>query len=403
MGALLTGVKVLDLARTAAGPQIASLLAKLGAEVVKVEPLTGEANRTAIATRRNVGVMYLCVNTGKSSIMVDLKNPKGLEIILDLARRSHVFVANWRPGALERAGVGYEDIALVNPQIVYCNLAGYGHVGPWAQYGAVDSMIQAASGFASLSGQSEGRPELYQGRGIVDMVSGFTTVPAILAALYLQKTKGIGQKIETSMVQAALNAQATRLAAYFATGEVPRPMGSASPAIVPDQVFETQDGRIAASVTRERQWKSLCQVLGVKEIADDPEFSSNVERVRHRESLLPLLEARFLERPAVWWRFRLAAVGVPCQLLGSIARLWEHPQVMANQMMVAVDHGAMGQMKQPGPPWRFSRSSTVASRASISGEHTYDVLHDLGYSNEEIESLEETGVIKGEDRWFDEE
>ena len=404
MAGPLAGVKVLDLCRVAAGPQLATLLARLGAEVVKIEPLTGEPNRTAMADRRNVGVMYLCANTGKRSAMVDLKHPEGLRIVLRLAERSHVFLANWRPGALERAGVGYEDIAKVNPKVVYFNLAGYGHTGPLVQFGSVDPQIQAISGFASLNGQPGDRAQIFRGWGILDMVSAYTSVPAILAAVYRQKEKGIGEKIETAMLEAALFAQTTRLAAYLnASNGMPRPMGSARDDVVPDQVFQTQDGYIAVSVTQERQWKSLCRVLEIDEIADDPQFSSNVERVRHRDNLIPLLESLFSERPAPWWRFRLARVGVPCQLLGAISHLWEHPQVMANRMMVEVDHGAMGQIKQPGPPWRLSRSSAIISPAPISGEHTHEVLGELGYAEKEIGKLEQTGVIKGEDRWFDEE
>ena len=402
MGDLLTDVKVLNLCRTAAGPQIGALLARLGAEVVKVEPLTGEPNRTAMNNRRNIGSMYLCVNTGKRSAMVDLKHPKGLEIVFELAKRSHVFIANWRPGALERAGVGYEDVRAVNPKIVYCNLAGYGHTGPLAEFGAVDPQIQAMSGFASLNGQPGGKAEIFRGWGILDMVSAYTTIPAILAALYLQKAKGIGQKIETSMLEAALSAQATRLAAYFATGDVSQPMGSGNPTIVPDQVFQTQDQPIAVSVTQEKQWNSLCQILEIEEIADDPHFSCNVERVKHRENLIPILEARFAEGPAAWWQFRCTAESVPCQLLGSISRVWDHPQVMANRMMVEVDHGPMGRVKQPGPPWRYSRSSAEVSPSPISGQHTYEVLGELGFREEEIRTLEDDGIIKGEDRWFEE-
>lgn len=401
MATPLAGVRVLDLCRVAAGPQIGSLLARLGADVLKIESLTGEPNRTAMATRQNVGIMYLCVNTGKRSVMVDIKRPQGHDIVLRLAERSQVLLANWRPGVLERVGLGYEDVIKVNSQIVYCNLAGYGHTGPWAQFGAVDPQIQAMSGFASLNGQAGGRAEIYRGWGILDMVSAFTTVPAVLAALYIQKTKGVGQKIETSMLEAALLAQTTRLAGYFATGQVPQPMGSSNPSVVPDQVFQTQDHPIAVSVVREHQWRNVCQVLGLEEIADDPNFSSNVERVKNRESLIPLLQSRFAERPAEWWRFRLSAVGVPCQLLGSIARVWDHPQVMANRMMVELDHGAMGRVKQPGPPWRFSRSSTAVYPSPISGQHTYEVLRELAYPEEEIRRLEQQGVVKGEDRWFE--
>lgn len=372
MAGPLSGLRVMDVSQLAVGPLGAAFLGELGAEVIKVEVPDGDLIRTLLPHMNGVATYYTSVNVNKKNIALDLKNPRDLEIARGLAERSDVFVENFRPGAMERLGLGYEAVRALNPDIVYCSSSGYGSRGPRRREGSADGYARAFTAFDSFTGPVGGRAERFRSNGHVDHTCAAVVTQTVLAGLCARERFGIAQFVETSMMQAAAVYQTTRIAEHFAGGRH-APLGSATTNLVPHQAFLASDGYIAVGVNTQAQWRGLCAALGLPGLAEDARFADNAARVEHRAELLPLLERTFEGRSGADWLAVLEAHGVPCGPFLTFADLWASEQVQANEQIVEREH-PWGVVKVGGAPWRFSATPARLERAPAIDEHRDEVL-----------------------------
>lgn len=393
MGAL-DGIRVLDLSAGAAGPICTMVLGDLGADVIKVEPPEGEWGRTlGPPFVRGVAAAFLGMNRNKRSIVVDLKRPGAAEVIRQLASWSDVFVESFRPGVTARLGVDYAALSATNPRLVYCAITAFGDRGPWRDKPGVDGIVQAASGLMSVTGTADG-PPVKVGVPAADMVGGHLAVEAILAALVARERTGGGQRVEIALLDALIAFQAVPLSMYFASGDPPARLGSAAPYAAPNEAFPTQDGYIMVAAYTPQRWKSLCDVLGRPDLAVDPRFADNAQRVRNRADLARILSEVFRQRTTAEWVRVLEEADILCGPLITYPELGTHPQVAANEMIVSLAHPELGTNRVPGIPQRLAHTpASVRLPAPLVGEHTDDVLREAGFSPDEIAHLRADAVI----------
>ncbi len=379
MGGPLEGIRVMDLCAAAVGPWAAGLLGQLGAEVIKVEPPDTDRGRENLPLFNGVSPRYIGCNYTKRSIVLDLKTADDREIAYELARRSDIFTENFRRGVTERLGLDYETLSKLNPRLIYCSSSGWGERGPMREMAAANSPIQEFVGSDSLNGAPGTRFERNRQAGHYDFSTSIAFVQAILVGLYHREVTGKGQKVETSMLQANIASHRSRIAEYFATGVSPKPMGSARPGIVPDQAFKAQDTYITVSCLTQAHWHGLCKALGKPELAGDPRFSTNALRVEHREELVSILEATFSTRPSLWWLKVLRDAGVPAGPFLTFNEIVYNPQFLQNDLVREIEEPGLGVFKAPAPPWKFSRTPSRLTPGPIPGQHTNEVLQELGF------------------------
>ena len=367
----LVGLRVLDACVAAVGPWAGSILGQLGADVVKLEPPDGDLIRNVMPELNGLSTTYLSMNQCKRGIQLDAKNPEQLGVIHKLASQADVFLQNFRAGVAERIGLGYEELARENPRLIYAAASGYGWTGPLAAIGATDPHIQALSGSTSVNGVEGGLRERWRLYGHFDLTTSLCIVEAVLAGLYQRDLTGEGAHLQITMIEAALALQRVRVAEHLAGG-TPRPMGSGTTYLVPDQAFDTQDRRpVAVTADSPRQWRRLCAALDRPEIADDPRFLTNPSRVANRDTLTPMLESIFRRRPSVYWLKVLREARVPCSTFSSFSDFRHHEHYLANAWL-AENMTTCGPQTVGGLAWQFSRSPALLSRGPEPGEH--DVL-----------------------------
>ena len=372
----LEGIQVLDVAQLAVGPWAGTLLGQLGAQVIKIEDPRGDPIRNLLPKMNGVGTYYTSVNLNKKNIALNLKDPEELQIALKLAERADIFLENFRPGVIDRLGLGYEALRKMNPRIVYGSASGYGTRGPRHFEGAADGYIRGFTGFDNINGLQGDRPQRFRNRGHIDHTSSAFLVQAILAALLVRERHGVGQKVEISMMQATMVYQTSRIAEYFSTGVSPKPMGSACYNLVPHQAFRTQDGYIAIGVNTQQQWERLCAALGRPGLAEDPRFGDNAARVAGRDALLAVLEPEFAGKTSQEWLTLLEGNDVPCGPFLTFHELLANAQVQANEMIVEVGH-PWGKVKVGGTPWRFDKTPAVVLPAPSLDEHRQEIVDSL--------------------------
>lgn len=373
----LEGINVVDVTSAAAGPFVASLLGQLGAEVIKIEPPTGDRIHVVLPTQQGRGTTYLSMGVNKKGIILNLKNPDEYAVALDLIDVCDIFLENYRRGVPERLGLSYDDLSTRNPRLIYCTVAGWGDRGPWAQLANIDPYVQVASGFASLTG-SPGHPgESMRYYGHLDLTTACTAVQAVLTALYARHKTGKGQHVQTSLMAANLALQATRIAEYFSQGVPPPRLGHAVSNHVPHQAFATQTRCIAVAAHTDEEWRYLCRALELDELADDSRFATNAARVAHRQDLIPLLQERFREKPALWWLTILGRYRVPCGLFMGYPELRYHQQVVDNEHIVTVET-ARGPFPISGLPWRFGQTPCALQPPTEPGQYTQEIIRRTG-------------------------
>ncbi|MEJ5300122.1 MAG: CaiB/BaiF CoA-transferase family protein [Thermodesulforhabdaceae bacterium] len=392
----LEGIRVLDLSRVLAGPYCTMMLGDLGADVIKVErPGEGDETREwGPPDAAGESAYYLCVNRNKRDITVDLKTPEGREIIKKLAARSDILVENYKVGTLARLGLGYEDIRKINPGIIYCSITGFGQYGPYKDRPGYDFIIQGMGGIMSITGDPDG-PPMKVGVAIVDITAGLFACSSILAALYHREKTGVGQYIDISLLDAVVAWLANVGSNYLISGELPKRYGNAHPNIVPYEPFQAKDGVwIALGVGNDRQWREFCRLAGLEHLAEDPRFATNPQRVIHRKELIPIIAEKMRERTSDEWLDELDKLKIPCGPINTLDRVFADPQVNARGMVVEVPHPKAGKVKLVASPMKLSLTPcTVERHPPLLGEHTEEVLQELGYSYEEIKALREKGVI----------
>ncbi|HET8875962.1 MAG TPA: CoA transferase [Casimicrobiaceae bacterium] len=391
----LRGMRVLELAQIMAGPTCGMLLADMGADVVKVEKLPGGDDARGYREPRVNGVSapFMMLNRNKRGIALDLKLPAGRDVLLRMARDADVLTENFRRGTLEKLGLGYDVLSAINPGLIYCAISGYGRNGPAADKGGFDLIAQGFAGLMSITGEPGG-PPVKTGNSVADINAGILAATGILAAYVHRLRTGLGQVVDTSLMEAALQQTYWHAAIYFATGESPGPAGSAHLLTAPYQAFHTRDGWINIGGANQANWERIALVLGHPEWREDPRFATNSARMANLPALVDAMNAMLATRTNAQWIAAFDAAGVPVGPVHTIGEALEHPQTLAREAVVALAHPQAGSTKALGCPLHFSRTPTSITRpAPMLGEHTRELLHEYGYDDGEIDVLAAQGVV----------
>ena len=394
----LEGVRVLDLTRALAGPYCTMMLGDHGADVIKIEiPGTGDDTRGwAPPHIGDQSAYFLSINRNKRSLTLNLRSPKGKEVFLEMSKAADVVVENFTPGVVDRLGIDYESVKALNPKIVYCSISGFGQTGPYREKPAYDQVMQGLGGIMSLTGEPGG-PPVKMGMALTDIGAGMMGAYGILAALYHKESmrQQVGQYIDVSMLDLQVAWLTYMGGYYFATGSNPQKVGSAHPTLVPYQAFMCGDGKyINVAVGSERLWQRFCTAMDKEHLHTDPEYAENGDRVRNRSKLVPILQEEFLKQSVAEWVTRLDAGGVPCGPINELSDVFSDPQVLYRNMLQEIAHPTLGNIKQAGIPIKFSRTEGAVGRPPpLLGEHTQEILTELGYTEAQFKELEDSQAV----------
>ncbi|MBN1686105.1 MAG: CoA transferase [Spirochaetales bacterium] len=392
----LEGVRVADLSHVLAAPTTSMILADLGAEVIHIEPPSGDDAREFGPFVNGESAYFISINRNKKSLVLDLKSEKGREVLRDIIRVSDVVLENFKPTTMKKLGFSYEECRSINSKIIYASICGFGHDTPpeYAEYPAYDMIAQAYSGLMSICGPEGGAP-VRVGTSIGDITSGHQCAISIMAALRHRDRTGEGQCIDHSMVDGLLYILENALVRYTVEGKVPGPLGTTHPSITPFQAFPTEDGWIVIAVGNDAIWKRFCTVLELPLLIDDERFASNGLRTENRKELSPVLEARFRQKTTSVWLDILRREDVPCSPINTIDQIAEDPVVSHRRMIARIDQPGVGPVRIAASPFRMSATpGEVYAPAPRLGEHSIEVLREvLGYGEEAIRALRETKVI----------
>ncbi|WP_312531157.1 CaiB/BaiF CoA-transferase family protein [Comamonas sp.] len=393
----LSGLVVVELTNVMAGPVGGLLLADMGAEVVKVERLPGgDDTRRAIPPEiQGESATFMIVNRNKRGIAVDLKHPDGLQVVRRLIDKADVVIENFRPGTMEKLGLGYDVLRTSNPALIYCKITGFGLNGPYAKRAGYDLIAQGMSGIMSLTGEGPGRPPVKVGVPIGDVTAGILASTGVLAAYIERLRTGEGQYVDTSLYEASLVHTYWQVAMAFATGESAGPMGSAHPVAAPYQAIPTQDGWINIGAVSQATWVGMTRVLQLEHLLEDERFASNRERMANRDLLIAIISEAMRSNTTDYWVEKFEQAGVPAGPVRKIKDMLEDPQTLARDMVIEVDHPVAGPVQALGLPIKFSHGNGVTRRGAPQyGEHTAEVLQELGYSSEDIAALAASQAVQ---------
>ena len=391
----LAGIKVIEVGVAMAGPFCGMTLADYGADVIKIERV-GEGDETRHWPPYfpgEVGYYFAAANRNKRSLSIDLKQPEGVDILRQLAAGADVLIDNFRVGALDALGIGYEALAAINPRLIYCGISGFGPTGPRRHDRANDIFMQAFSGNMSITGE-EGRGPVKAGISVADLGAGMFGVIGVLLALQARNSSGRGQRVDTSLMEGQLAMLSYHLTSYFATGRPPVRRGAASQLSVPYQAFQAKDDWVVVAAFTQRMWQGVCRAIEKAEWEADERFCSSNLRAANRAILIPMLAEVFATATVDEWVTRLSAHGVPCTSVNSIDKVVVDEQVAARDMIVEIEHPTAGKIKMAGLPVKLSvNPGSVRRHAPLLGEHSAEVLGELGLSEERIRALLEKGII----------
>ena len=406
MAGPLSHIRVLDLSRVLAGPWAGQNLADLGAEVIKVErPKIGDDSRAfgppwvkdqqGKDTRESA--YYTAANRGKKSITLNISQPEGQAIVRELAARSDVLIENYKFGDLARYGLGYDDLAKINPRLIYCSVTGFGQTGPYREHPGYDFMIQGMGGMMSVTGEPDevpgGGPQR-AGVPVADIITGMYASIAICAAIANRAETGKGQHLDLALLDSQIALMSYQNTNYFATGKPPARIGNLHPNIVPYQPFKTSDGSVILACGNDNLFRRFCDVAGCTALTEDPRFATNGKRVENRVEMTRLLQEIFAKRTTRDWVESLEAAGVPNGPINNIAQVFEEPQVKARNIKIELDHPIAGKMPLVASPMRFSGTPIEHTMAPPTlGQHTEDVLRSLGKSESELARLRADGIV----------
>jgi formyl-CoA transferase/CoA:oxalate CoA-transferase len=395
MKTALDGIRVLDFSHALAGPYCTLLLSDYGAEVYKLESREGDMGRGwGPPFAGDMASFFLGLNRGKHGISIDLKQREGLDLCLRLIDRMDVLIENFRPGAMDRLGLGYKPVHRRNPRLVYCSISGYGQDGPSRDEAAMDLVMQGSSGLLSITGTAEGE-SVRCGYGVSDVTAGQFAVIGILLALRARESTGCGQYVDVSMLDGMISTMSSNYMSYLGSGIVPKPMGTKFPTIVPYSVFHTRDSAIAIAVGSEKLWSALCRAIGRPDLEKHPDYETNAARIRNRGVLEPLLDGVFRQRPVAEWIERLQGAGVPASPTRNLQDVVEHPQSAVRGMFPTLHHATAGLHRVTGTPVKLSETpGSPGLPAPRLGEHSAAVLEQLlGLDHAAVTELAGRGVI----------
>ncbi len=396
MSAILSGITVLDLTQNIAGPFCTQILGDLGATVIKVEkPVDGDDTRHwgGEGARPGESAAFMAVNRNKKSVSIDLGNPKGIKLVYDLAKKVDILVHSMKPTTAEKKGLDYEKIAELNPSIIYSSISAFGEIGPMKTLPGYDPLIQAYTGIMSVTGNPGDDPARV-GVSINDMGSGMWLTMGILAALHKRNTTGEGSKVSNSLLETGVTWGSLQLSTYMETGKVPQKLGTAMPLIAPYEAFKAENGWVMMAAGNNRLFEKLCHVLGIKEIPIDPRFSTNGERVKNRYELHDLLEKETQKYTVDVLIHMLRQGGVPCSPINSLDKVVTDEQVNALGLIKSVEHSRVNDFKIVDLPIAINNERSVLQNIPpLLGEHSEEILKQVGYTDEEINQLLEDKVI----------
>jgi crotonobetainyl-CoA:carnitine CoA-transferase CaiB-like acyl-CoA transferase len=391
----LDGIRVLDLSKVLAGPLCAQYLGDLGAEIIKVEAIgLGDDTRWwPPFPAAGLGTTFLSVNRNKRSIAIDLKTAKGREIVHALAKSADVAIESFGTGVAERLGIDAATLRPLNDRLIHCSISGFGRAGPLKNSPGYDVILQAFSGIMSMTGDEDGG-FIRSPISPIDQMTGVHAFSGVLAQLYAREKTGQGGTVQVSLFDTALGLLGYNLQTFWERGVQPKKSGSSHDALCPYQAFEAADGPIMIGVANDHLWRKFCSVTGLQAIADDPSFRTNADRVKHREQTLAHVRRALSARTAAFWNDALAAVGVPCSPINTLAQLLDHPHTRASNLIVNYDHETAGRLRGVGHPVMLNGAPRETGLPPPTlGEHTDEILGELGLSNHEIGELRAAQTI----------
>jgi CoA:oxalate CoA-transferase len=391
----LEGITVLDLTRVLAGPYATMVLADFGADVIKVEqPNVGDDSRAFGPFVGKESVYFMSLNRNKRSMTLNLKDPKAKEVLKEMVKKADVIVENYRPGTMEKLGLGYDVLKEVNPKIIYAACSGFGHTGPDSKKPAYDVIVQGAGGIMSITGQEGGEPTRV-GASVGDITAGLFTAIGIMTALYTRKVTGIGQKVDVSMLDCQVAILENAIARYTSSGVAPQPIGNRHPSITPFEAFKAKDAYVIIAVGNDRLWEKFCNLIDRPDLIADERFVSNPARTKNQKALKAILDTVFPTRTLDEWLEALEGAGIPCGPINTVDRVIKDRQVVARNMIVETEHPVAGKVKMAGIPIKMSETpGSVDTPAPILGQHTEEVLKSmLGYDDAKIKALRDEKAL----------
>lgn len=389
----LEGIKIIDLTRILSGPYCTMTLADLGADVIKIESPEGDDTRKwGPPFIEGESAYYLSINRNKKSVVLNLKEDKGKEVFFRLIKDADVVIENFRPGTLDKLSIGYEVLKRHNPSLILASISGFGQSGPYTQKPGYDLLAQGMGGLMSVTGEPGGRP-LKAGFSIADIGTGMWATIGILVALWERQKSGEGQWIDTSLLDTIVSWQTYHAGNYFATNLDPKPLGVEHPNIVPYQVFMASDEYFILAVGNDSLWDKFIEVMNMESLKD-ARFKNNSGRVENRKELTDILEKPFSMKPVKEWIELFEGVKIPCGPVNKFSDILNDQHMKDREMVIEYEHEVLGNLKMIGTPIKLSRTpGKVKSAPPKLGEHTESILKSLGYSSDEINELEELGVI----------
>ena len=390
----LQGLKVIDLSKIFAGPQCGQFLGDRGADVIKVEPVTGgDDSRSWAPQKDGQSSTFLAFNRNKRSLAVDLKSDEGRAIVHDLVEGADIVLQSFKGGTARKLGVDYDTLKALNERLVYCEISGFGQEGPLGGRPGYDVMLQAFSGMIHSMG-AEDTPYSRVSFSPVDMGTGLIAVIGVLAALQERHRTGKGSHVELSLLDTSLSLLGYLAQNYWFTGEPPRRLGTVHPSLAPYQAFDAADGALMVGAGNDAQWRRLCGLLGLDHLADDPRFASNTARVDNCTETAGLVQEKLIAKPVAHWLERFAEAGIPSAPIQGLDAALDHPQVAARGLVTRSQHPVLGELKQIGMPIRFNHQERAAPAAPpLLGQHSAEVLRQAGYPPETVDDLIARGIV----------
>ncbi len=395
MSGPLSGLRILDLTRVLAGPYTTMILADLGAEVIKIEqPGIGDESRNFGPFKNGFSLYFMSINRGKKSITLNLKSDRGKQVFKDLLRQCDILIENYRPGTMKKLGLDYETLSDEFPSLIYAACSGFGQTGPLSEQGAYDMIIQGMGGIISITGEPD-KPPVRVGTSISDISAALFTSIGILSALHHRNQTGNGQMVDVAMLDSLVAILENAIVRYFATNEIPQPLGTRHPVITPFEAYESSDGYVIIAIGNDSLWEKFCRHVGYEELISDNRFCTNADRTENHSDLYQIISSIMGLRTTDDWIESLGTIGVPCGPINSIDEVVSQEQVKAREMITKVAHQLTGIVEIPGVPIKLSDTpGSVDKPAPSLGEHTEEILKNfLDYNSEDIIMLKRESVI----------